>query len=241
MVPSTSRVVAVLQARMGSKRLPGKILARVGGLRLLELIVRRVASSVRVNQLIVATTELPQDDSVPVVCGELGVRCFRGAAEDCLDRIYRAVADADPDVVVRLTGDNPALDGRFVDWVVDSFFAHRPSCDYVDTTSHGTFPYGLSVETISFGALRDAWREATDATDREHVTKFVRERPERFKHFALSWKQDDHALRLTVDYPEDLQRMRELFGAANRWDAPWEQLIELARELQGGKQQPGGA
>lgn len=216
---------------MSSARLPGKVLAPIAGVPMLELILRRVRSARLLNELIVATTVLPSDDGVANTCAELGVTCFRGSLEDCLDRIYQAAVPCAPDVVVRLTGDNPAPDGDFVDWVVGQLVSRGDECDYVDTMTTRTFPYGLSVEAVRFAALAAAWREARDPADREHVTKFVRERPERFKHIALSWERDDHGMRLSVDYPDDLTRMDELFRAAGSWRVGWRELVELASEV----------
>jgi spore coat polysaccharide biosynthesis protein SpsF len=234
MGPSSSndaaRVVAVLQARMGSERLPGKILAEVGGVPMLELILRRVGKARRLDRLIVATTDQPEDAVVVALCARRGVECFRGSKDDCLDRICRAASGHNPDAVVRLTGDNPAPDGDFVDWVVGEYFASRPPCDYLDTMTDGTFPYGLSVEVVSFDALIAASREATEQADREHVTRFVRLRPQRFVHRALGWGRDDHDIRLTVDFPIDLQRMDGLFRTAGSCEVGWRKLIELARE-----------
>jgi spore coat polysaccharide biosynthesis protein SpsF (cytidylyltransferase family) len=213
---------------MGSKRLPGKILADVAGMPMLELIVRRVRGARSLSTLIVATTVLAQDDPVEELCTRLGVPCHRGSVDDCLDRIYMAVVEGQPSAIVRLTGDNPAPNGDFVDWVVDGFHT-APPCDYADTMSDGTFPYGLSVEVLSFDALAAAWREAREPEEREHVTQFVRLRPGRFALRPLGSDRDDHAIRLTVDYQEDLDRMNRVFKAAGKWDVGWRELVELAR------------
>lgn len=214
---------------MGSSRLPGKILSDVAGLPMLELILRRVGNAQRVNRLLVATTELPEDDEVSKLCARLDIECFRGSQDDCLDRIYRAAIRHEPDTIVRLTGDNPAPDGAFVDWVIDQFYCGNSKCDYIDTTSSGSFPYGLSVEVMSMDALSASWREAGDADDREHVTRFIRQRPDRFVCRALSSEHDDHHMRLTVDLPADLERMDRLFRIAGRWDIDWRELLALAR------------
>lgn len=213
---------------MGSARLPGKVLAEIAGLPMLELIVRRVRTSQRLNRLIVATTELPADDAVESLCERLGTECFRGADEDCLDRLFRAAAPWKADAVVRLTGDNPVPDGEFVDWVIDEFLA-TPGCDFIDTTSSGSFPYGLSVEVVSSAALTAAWHEANEPHDREHVTPFVRRQPSRFVIRRLSWPASEREVRLTVDVPADLRRMDSLFRKAGHWQTGWRELVELAR------------
>lgn len=229
-------VVAVIQARMGSQRLPGKILAEIAGLPLLELILRRVGSAQSVDKLIVATTRLAEDDVVEDLCCRVGVECYRGSVDDCLDRIYQAVTKYAPNFVVRLTGDNPVPNGEFVDWVVGELMSSDSKCDYVDTMSGGTFPYGLSVEVVSFDALSTAWTDATDLSDREHVTQFIRRRPEDFECKRLSWDRSEPHIRVTIDLPEDLEQMRRLFRRAGRWDVGWREIISLARRDAGAVQ-----
>lgn len=210
---STPRVAAIVQARMGSTRLPGKVLAPLAGRPLLEQLVRRVRGARSLSALVVATSTLRRDDAVAALAAGLGVACHRGPEDDVLDRYHGAARAAGADVVVRLTADNPVVDADFVDGCVDAFLAARPPLDYLDTTTSGTFPYGLSVEVLSFAALDAAWREARDAGEREHVTAFVRARPGRFRVHHLAGPGRDGDLRVTVDTPEDLERARRLFDA----------------------------
>src|SRR6516164_455352 len=138
-----AKIVTIVQARMGSERLPGKVLAPVLGLPLLALIIKRISPAKKLGTLVVATTEQPEDDAVEELLLDLGVNCFRGSTEDCLDRYYKAAQAYQAQVVVRLTGDNPLIDHDFLDWVVNEYFATDPQCDYLITSST-SFPLGLS-------------------------------------------------------------------------------------------------
>ncbi|HYR29801.1 MAG TPA: glycosyltransferase family protein, partial [Thermoanaerobaculia bacterium] len=215
--------VACIQARTGSQRLPGKVVAEILGQPMLGLHIDRVLRSSRIDRLIIATGDLPANDAVCEVARSKGVDCFRGDEDDVLDRFYRAVRPHAPDVVIRLTGDSPIVDGEFIDMVLDAFV----DVDYADTTIGKTFPLGLSVEVFTFAALEAAWRETTGPW-REHVTPFIYRNPERFRLLHLRDDVDRHHLRLTVDTPEDLVVVRTLFEQAG--DAPWRELVRLAEE-----------
>lgn len=207
---SMSTVVAVIQARMGSVRLPGKVLIEFGTSTLLEHLLERVSGSRLVNQFIVATTERPEDDAIVAVAEKCGVVCVRGADADVLDRFETVARRTEPDVVVRLTADNPLVTAAFIDECVGEFLQAEPPLDYLDTMTSGTYPYGLSVEVVRRSALRQAWTEAADPSEREHVTSFLRRHPERFRSLARRNDRNDSDLRWTVDTFEDLNRLTAL-------------------------------
>lgn len=226
-----AKTAVILQARVNSTRLPGKVLAEVAGRPLLALIVERARAAVRVDQLVVATTLRPDDDAVADLAGRLGVECFRGSEEDCLDRYYRAASRCGADTVVRLTGDNPLVDGGFIDWVIEQYADGGEPYDYADSASSGTFPTGLSVEVFSFAALAAAWREDTNPRWREHVTPFIRQHPERFRLLHLTSPHDYSHMRWTVDTPEDLAFVRAVYerlGDPAR--ASWRDVLALHAE-----------
>ena len=127
---TAERVVTIIQARMGSERLPGKVMAPILGTPLLALIIKRISSSRLHGKLVVATTREAEDDAIEDLMNQLGVSCFRGATEDCLDRYYEAATNYQAEVVIRLTGDNPLIDDEFLDWVMSQFLATDPRCDY---------------------------------------------------------------------------------------------------------------
>jgi spore coat polysaccharide biosynthesis protein SpsF len=132
-----------------------------------------------------------------------------------LDRFVQVSRRWGGDTIVRLTGDNPLVDGTFVDMVVGRYQQARPPVAYADTATSATWPYGLSVEVFSREALETAWASTEDPADREHVTKWIRERPERFPALHLRSGAEDGDLRWTVDTPEDLAHMRRLYAELN--------------------------
>lgn len=219
--------VAVLQARMGSVRLPAKILSEIAGRPMIGLIAERCASSKLVSRFVIATSVDPANDPVEAMCRGEGLDVFRGSEDDCLDRIYRAVQSSRPEHVVRLTGDNPLVDGFFLDEVIERYLDEEPALDYADTTISKTYPYGLSAEVMTFHALETTWREAVTAFDREHVTPFIRNHPERFRIRNLVCGDQLGHLRVTVDLPSDLQRMRLLFHEAGDPLLHWRSLVDI--------------
>lgn len=206
----SERVVAVVQARMGSTRLPGKVLAPVGGRPLLQMILERLATAPGVDEVAVATSDLQRDDAVAALAEHAGVRAIRGSEQDVLDRFHAAAAQLDATTVVRITADCPLVDPELVGRAV----ARHHACgdDYTalpvgtleDNEGRRRFPDGLDTEVISREALDAAWREAADPYEREHVTPFIKRHPERF---TIGWVEADDDLgeeRWTVDTPDDL-------------------------------------
>jgi spore coat polysaccharide biosynthesis protein SpsF (cytidylyltransferase family) len=212
----TGRAVAVVQARMGSHRLPGKVLLPLAGMPALAFMLRRVGRARRIDQIIVATSSGEADDGIAELATDLSFQAHRGSEEDVLDRFHGAAVKlglADDDVVVRLTGDCPFIDPEVIDDVVRVAIDH-PSVMYVSNVSPPTFPDGLDTEAIRFGALRAAWSEATEAHDREHVTPFIRTRPARFPAMNVRCKLGDlSGLRLTLDEPDDYRLLAALATA----------------------------
>jgi spore coat polysaccharide biosynthesis protein SpsF len=217
--------VGILQARVGSNRLPGKVLLPVLGQPLLAVLLDRLHPTQEVQNWVVATTDLAQDEPIQNLASAMGFGCYRGHPEDCLDRYYHAAREHGADHIVRLTADNPLVEAGLVDWVVDQYQQSLPDCDYASTGLSHTFPLGLSVEAFSFAALAAAWREDQSA-NREHVTPFLYLHPERFKIKALradhSWSQ----LRWTVDTPEDLEFIRSVFDYFGRTRFTWRQALD---------------
>lgn len=215
---------------MGSSRLPGKVLASVAGQPMLALIIKRVLPTRCIDQLVVATTQLPQDDPIEALVSDLGISCFRGAEEDCLDRYYQAARQFEADVVVRLSGDNPLVDSGFVDSVVKQYLSANPPYDYVDSTLSQTFPLGLSVEVFSFTVLATAWRENINMSWREHVTPFIHRHPNRFRALHLVNPQDYSHMRWTVDTPEDLAFVRRIYDHFGHNRFSWREVLAVLEE-----------
>lgn len=200
---------AIIQARMGSSRLPGKVLAEIGGKPMLSYVVSRARQARRLDALVVATSRNANDDPIAGWCREAGVSCFRGDEHDVLDR-YRSAASAFGfDVIVRLTADCPLLDPAVIDHVIDEF--RGGDFDYVSNTIAPSYPDGLDTEVVRRDALERAWREATLPSEREHVTPYIWKRPELFRLENVGREPNLSYLRWTVDEPEDLELVRRVY------------------------------
>ncbi|MDO8564872.1 MAG: GNAT family N-acetyltransferase [bacterium] len=206
-------IVAIIQARMGSTRLPGKVLMKAGGKTLLEHLVRRVKRARTLDAIVVATTENLEDDAIAALAKKLLVGVFRGSEHDVLDRYYRAAEQAKADTVVRLTGDCPLMDPQVIDRVVSLFKKNQRRYDYVSNVRPPTFPDGMDVEVFSFKVLQKMWREAELPSEREHVTAYIANHPELFAIGNVRAKKDFSHLRLTVDTPADLTLISSIITA----------------------------
>lgn len=201
------RVVAIVQARMGSTRLSGKVLADVQGRPMIRLLLDRLKTARSLDEIVVATPDSAENDRLTTVAEEAGARVFRGSEADVLDRYYQAARWAVADVVVRVTGDCPLVDPSLVDSIVD-LLVSDPRVAY--TAVGSTFPDGADCEAIRIEALRSAWEEATVPSDREHVTPFIWRNSDRFVGRVVESLADMGHVRLTVDEEVDLKVVREL-------------------------------
>ena len=204
-------VVAILQARMSSTRLRGKVLAPILRRPMIERQIERVKRARSIEKLIVATTIEPEDDAVAEHVGSLGVDCFRGSLHDVLDRYYHAANRYAASTVVRLTGDCPLTDWQVIDSVIRLHI--EGEFDYTSNSVNRTFPRGLDVEAVKFEALMEAWQEARLPSEREHVTPFVWQQPERYSVGQLVQDRDLSDHRWTVDEPADLEFVRAVYEA----------------------------
>jgi len=196
-----TNIIAILQARISSSRLPGKVLMPLLGKPMLERQLERNHRSRNIDSLIVATSTDPSDDPIAEFCREANVAVYRGSLDDVLDRYYQAASGAKADVVVRLTADCPLADPGVLDQLVR--FHLDGGYDYSSNTIERTFPKGVDAEIFGFDVLQTAWNEARLPSHREHVTPFMIENPERFRlgSFKQTENLSDH--RWTVDYPAD--------------------------------------
>lgn len=204
-------IVAIVQARMGSSRLPGKTIADVAGRPLLLHVVQRVRNARRVDKVVVATTDQSSDDPIAALCQQEGIEYFRGSEDDVLDRFYRTAQANAADTVVRITADCPLIDPVVIDKVIARF--QVGDCDYASNAVRYTYPDGLDTEVCSFAALERAWREAKKPAEREHVMPYLR--TEKFRTANVE-SESPVALgkyRWTVDYPADLEFVRKIYTA----------------------------
>jgi spore coat polysaccharide biosynthesis protein SpsF len=223
------KVVAIVQARMASSRLPGKVLVDLGGQPVLEWIVRRAGRAQLIDQMLVATTTEPEDDEVAAFCEEKGYDCFRGSMQDVLDRYYQAAKDSKADVVVRLTGDCPLIDAEMLDSNIETFLQADPPLDFAANRlpDERTIPIGLDAEICTFAALETAWKEAKEAHQREHVMPFFYENPDRFRLLHIQHEPDFGHYRWTLDTPEDLVLLREVAAAFEDDSFGWQEVLAL--------------
>ena len=203
-------IMAIIQARMGSTRLPGKVLADINGRPMLWHVVHRVQSAKSIDHVVVATSVNPADDPVAGYCLDNGYRYFRGSETDVLDRFYQAAKQFKAETVVRITADCPLMDPLVIDKVVKTFL--EGDYDYVTNTLRYTFPDGIDVEVFSFPALKTAWQEAKSSLEREHVTPYLRNSG-RFRICNVENEVDlsNRYLRWTVDEPCDLEFVRAVY------------------------------
>ena len=206
-------VVAIIQARQGSTRLPGKVMKEVLGKPLLGYLIERAKRAKLLNKIVVATTRLKEDDAIAKFCESHSIPCYRGDVEDVLGRFLGAAQDYSADVIVRLTGDCPLLDPNVIDKVVATYLQLYPKIDYVSNTLERTYPRGLDTEVFSLESLKIADREATTETEREHVTSFIYGHPERFKLSSVKGEGDTSRFRWTVDTPDDFRLIETLLKA----------------------------
>ena len=210
-------ILAIIQARMGSSRLPGKVLLDLAGRPVLWHAVERVRKARRVEQVSVATTLAPGDESIRRFCAKNEIPCFAGSENDVLDRYWQAAlaAGAGPgDGIVRITADCPLIDPEVIDQVIAAFLSS--GADYVSNVNPPTFPDGLDVEVFSFSALRTAWREAKLVSEREHVTPYLRNQPEKFSAHNVTHDTDLSALRWTLDEPADYALLQRIVAELDR-------------------------
>jgi spore coat polysaccharide biosynthesis protein SpsF len=224
------KVVAILQARMSSTRLPGKVLKLASGRTMLDRMIERVRRAETVHQVVVATTTDPSDDSIVKACRKAGVTVFRGRPQDVLDRYYQAALSSQAEVIVRLTADCPLIDPVLIDDVVRTLLSENidMACNRLPPPFPRTFPIGLDVEACTFEALETAWRKASRKNEREHVLPYLYAEPGRFKVKQLNYSEDLGHLRWTLDTPEDLLLLRRIYRHfKGRNDFSWLEVYQL--------------
>ena len=222
-------VVAIVQARMGSTRLPGKVLCDLGGRTMLARVVRRVGRAALVDQVVVATTTAPGDEPIVEECGRLSAPCFRGSEEDVLDRYHQAALAYQAGAVVRVTADCPLIDPEVTDQVIRAFLEQKP--DYASNVLRRTYPRGLDTEVITAEALARAAGEAREPYERAHVTPYVYRHPESFRLLSVTGQEDLSGHRWTVDSPEDLEFVRAVYGRMDGGDRfSWHDVRRLLAE-----------
>ncbi len=203
--------LAIIQARMGSTRLPNKVLMELEGKAVLGHIVERVGQSRFVDDIIVATTIDRRDLKIVEYCASRSIRVFVGSENDVLDRYYQAARALGAGNIIRITSDCPMIDPEIIDMIGQRH--EQEKVDYSSNTLEETYPDGLDAEIFSFAALENAWKNATLKSDREHVTPFIKKSPNLFKLCSVKNTEDLSRLRWTIDQPEDYEFLKTIFAA----------------------------
>ncbi|VDH00944.1 3-deoxy-manno-octulosonate cytidylyltransferase [Lysinibacillus sphaericus] len=228
------KIVAIIQARMTSTRLPGKVLKKVLGKTLLEYQLERVRRSQCIDEIVVATTVNKTDDPIVELCSQLGYSIYRGSEEDVLSRYYEASIKAEADIVVRLTSDCPLVDPEIIDQVIELFKENQPKFAYVSNTLERTYPRGMDTEVFSIDALHRTYEEANRNMEREHVTAYMYSNPEKFSLLNKKSIVDLSQFRWTVDTEEDFELIRRIIEKIypNKKEFTLQNIVNLVQEHQ---------
>jgi spore coat polysaccharide biosynthesis protein SpsF len=204
------KVVIIVQARMTSTRLPGKILKKVLGKSLLEYQIERLRRVKLADEIVIATTINETDEPVVKLCNSVSVPYFRGSEEDVLSRYYETAKAHQADLIARVTSDCPLIDPEVIDRVIKFYIDHQTKYDYVSNCLERTYPRGMDTEVFSFKVLQEAFLEATALPDREHVTPFIHRQPQRYSLASVNYSENQSDHRWTVDTPEDFQLIKKI-------------------------------
>jgi spore coat polysaccharide biosynthesis protein SpsF len=220
------KITAIVQARMGSTRLPGKVLMDLGGTTVLARVVNRLRRATRVDEIVVATTSSVADEAIVRECERLEVSSYRGSANDVLDRYHQAARIFGAGAVVRITCDCPVIDPELVDETIELF--QRQHGDYASNAFPRTYPRGVDVEVFTVTALEQVWRDACEPYEREHVTPYFYEHPELFRLVSKCGRIDYSQYRWTLDTAEDFVLLRTVYARfCNQDDFSWSDIIQL--------------
>jgi spore coat polysaccharide biosynthesis protein SpsF len=223
-------IIAIIQARMGSSRLPNKSLMDIDGKTALEFMIDRVRKSDLIDDIVIATTINQKDDVIANLCINNQINCYRGSENDVLDRYYQSAKKYEATIVVRLTSDCPLIDPDLIDETINIFINKK--VDYASNAvppDKKKYPDGSDVEVFSFDALQRSWVETTDLKDREHVTFYMWDKRDNFNTIMLDNEHDWGRYRITVDYIEDLELVRKIVKKLNdnNLDGSTKEIIEI--------------
>ena len=224
-------IVAIMQARMGSTRLPGKVLLDIAGDTMLARAVKRLQRANKLSKIVIATTTETVDDQLAAYCAQMRWACVRGSETDVLDRYYKAATQYQADVVVRITSDCPLIEPEIVDKVITHFLAADPAYDYTaNFLPARTVPRGLDTEVFTMEALKRAWQEDQNANTREHVTPYLYQQTKLFSVGGFTNPFDYSHHRWTVDTPEDLELIRRIYHHFGHDKFNWHDVLALLKD-----------
>ena len=224
------KVVAIIQARMGSTRLPGKVLKDLGGATVLARVVNRTRRARLLDKVVVATSTAAGDDVIVNECRRLGVACFRGSEQDVLDRYYQCSRQFSAEAVVRITSDCPLIDPELIDAHVERLKSHWAEVDFVTNMMRETFPLGLAVEAMPVDVLTRMHRMSQTGDLREHVTTLAYVQPQWFRIDHVTNAENLSHMRWTVDTPADLEFVRLIFGQFRHDHFSWRDVLPVLQQ-----------
>lgn len=205
------KIVGIIQARMGSTRLPGKVLADVNGKPMLRWLLDRLISVNLIDEIVVATTLSAEDDVLVDWLSKNNIEYFRGSDGDVLERFYECAKKHNSDIVVRITADDPLKDPGIIAQAIEMVVQHS-EVDYCSNSITPSYPEGLDIEVFRFSALEKSFHEARLLSEREHVTPYIWKNPKLFNTVSLTYDRDLSHWRWTVDKPDDLQFVRAIYN-----------------------------
>lgn len=225
-------ILAILQARMSSSRLPGKVSKNILGKPMLVRQIERLSKSKLIDKIIVATSIEASDNELETFCKDNNIECFRGNLNNVLDRYYQCAKQFNPQHIIRLTGDCPVTDPQIIDKIIELHLEENN--DYTSNTIIRTFPKGLDAEIFKYSSLEKAYNEAKTDFEKEHVTVYFYQHPELFKLGCFKNDIDLSNLRLTVDYPEDFELITKIYESlyTNKPNFTLNDIIELLNQNQ---------
>jgi spore coat polysaccharide biosynthesis protein SpsF len=206
-----TNIVVIIQARMGSTRLPGKVMQDIVGEPMLWHVINRIKKSKFKKDIVIATTRCSEDDIIEQFCVRENINCYRGSEYDVLDRYYKAARKYNASIVVRITSDCPLIDPLITDRVISAYMDNIRNYDFASNVIKRTYPRGLDTEVMSFLTLEKTWKLAKEYRDREHVTLYIHHNPEEFNILSVENDKDLSYLRWTVDEDLDLLFVKEIY------------------------------
>ncbi|MDB2613801.1 glycosyltransferase family protein [Chlamydiales bacterium] len=204
------RIALIVQARMGSTRLPGKVLREVLGKPLLVFLMERLKRVQLADDLIIATTTLKEDDQIEKVVKDFGVKLFRGSSDNVLERYYEAAKEVKAEIVIRITADCPLIDPSIIERGVHLFLKNQQKVDYLSNCRERTYPRGMDVEIFTLKTLEEAYNKHVTVYDEEHVTPYIYHHPEKYRLDDMKYLKDYHHYRLTCDTLQDFTLIETL-------------------------------
>ena len=229
-MPRRLRIVAIVQARMSSKRLPGKVMKPVAGIPMLQYLLERVSRATRIDEMLVATSDGVEDDVIAAHCKSLNTNCFRGSLMDVAGRFAGALNAFPAEIFIRICGDSPLIDPRLMDHGIELFLSS--ACDIVTNVFPKTFPAGQSVEILRTSVFLPTVERMTASADREHVTPYFYRHPRDFQIRNFTADSDLSGIRLSVDTYEDFHRLCDIVDRMElaHWRYRLEDIIRLYRQ-----------